>query len=206
MNTIGNILKNARVGQNITFSALENSTKIKADFLKKIENEDWDNLPEFPVVSGFVKNIASSLGLSVNNVNAVLRRDYPPKKLRINPKPDLQNKFVWSPKLTFGIAVGTLILIVLGYLGFEYKKFIAPPEIFITSPIENETVIKNSVKIEGKTTTDVILTANNQPITLNQDGEFVTEIDITKDTKNVIFKAVSRSGKVTEKIVNIKVE
>jgi cytoskeletal protein RodZ len=206
MNTIGQILKASRVEQNIPLSLLENSTKIKKDFIIKIENEDWDNLPEFPVVSGFVKNIASALGLSVNNINAVLRRDYPPKKLRINPKPDIQNKFMWSPKLTFGVGISVLVLIVLSYLGFEYKKFMTAPDLGIIKPIENEVILKNSVKIEGKTTTDVSLTVNNQPITLDQDGGFLTEIDIAKDTKSLIFKAVSRSGKVTEKIINIKVE
>lgn len=206
MNTIGKILKDSRLGQNITLKNLENSTKIKADFLRKIENEDWDNLPEFPVISGFVKNIAGALGLSVNNANAVLRRDYPPKKLRINPKPDIQNKFTWSPKLTFGIGISILVLMVLGYLGFEYKKFMAPPDLMILKPLENEVSLKNSIKIEGKTTTDVSLSVNNQPITLDQDGGFLTEIEISKDTKNLIFKAVSRSGKVTEKNINIKVE
>lgn len=206
MNTVGQILKEARLKKGISLIKLENLTKIKRDFISKIEKEDWNNLPEFPVVSGFVKNLGSALDLSVNNINAILRRDYPPKKLTINPKPDVQNKFTWSPKLTFAVGVGILIMSVLGYLGFEYSKFTRPPEIEIISPKNQEVFVENKIKVSGKTTTDVSLTVNNQPITLDQDGGFSVELEITKDTKELKFKAISRSGKITEKSVNITVE
>lgn len=197
MNTIGKILKDTRQSKNITLSRLENITKIKKDFLIKIENEDWDKLPEFTVVSGFVKNIANSLDLSVENINAILRRDYPPKKISINPKPDVVNKFTWSPKLTFALGIIMLVLLVLGYLGVEYKKFVTPPELTIISPKENQQVLQGNLMVEGKTSTDVILTVNNQLITLDQDGNFKSKIEISMETKSLIFKAISRSGKET---------
>lgn len=197
MNTIGQVLKESRLSQNISLNKLENLTKIKADFIEKIENEEWDNLPEFPVVSGFVKNISSVLNLSVDNVNAILRRDYPPKKLIINPKPDVQSKFVWSPKLTFALGVSLLVFIVLGYLLFEYNKFMASPELTINSPKENQQVMQGELVVEGKTSTDVILTVNNQLVTLDQDGNFKTKVEISIATKSLIFKAISRSGKET---------
>jgi len=206
MNTIGQILKEARVKKNISLIKLENLTKIKRDFILKLEKDDWDNLPEFPVVSGFVKNLANALGVSSDTANAVLKRDYPPKKLAINPKPDIGGKFVWSPKLTFAIGIGILLVSVLGYLGIEYTKFIKSPELIINNPVENQQVLQTKVKIEGKTTTDAILTVNNQPIILDQDGKFVTEIEVTKDTKELIFVAISRSGKKTEKLIKIIVE
>jgi len=119
MNTIGQMLKEARVKKNISLIKLENLTKIKRDFILKLEKNDWDNLPEFPVVSGFVKNLANVLGISSETANAILKRDYPPKKLAINPKPDVGGKFSWSPKLTFAIGIGILLVLVLGYLGVE---------------------------------------------------------------------------------------
>ena len=206
MTTIGQILKNARLQKGYSVNFLERKTKIKKEFISLIEKNDWDNLPEYPVVSGFIKNIAMVLDLPVENTNAILRRDYPPKKLSINPKPDIQDKFTWSPKLTFAVGISIISLIVLGYLGLEYQKFIKPPEIEIVSPKNSQIVLEQKVKVEGKTTTDVTLTINNQPIILDQEGNFVTEILITKDTKSLIFKAISRSGKLTEKTVEIKVE
>lgn len=206
MNTVGQILREARLKKDISLIKLSNLTKIKKEFILKIEDGDWDNLPEFPVVSGFVKNLANSLGLSVDNINATLRRDYPPRKLAINPKPDVQGKFSWSPKLTFMTGVGILIVLVLGYLGFEYQKFLRPPELEINRPKDNEIIVGNKVKISGKTSTDAVVTVNNQPIILDQDGVFVTEIEIIKETKEIKFTAVSRSGKTTEVTRSISVE
>lgn len=206
MITVGEILKEARLKKKLSLLDLEKETKIKKEFIALIENNSWDKLPDYPVVSGFVKNIAVFLGVSSENANAILRRDYLPKKLYINPKPDVGSKFYWSPKLTFVVSISALTLLVLGYLGFEYLKFIKPPELEIIYPKENEVVLNEKIKVEGKTTTDVILTINNQPILLDEEGKFQTEIEVIKDTSNLLFKAISRSGKVTEKNINITVE
>lgn len=206
MNTVGQILKSARISKEISLTKLENLTKIKKEFILKIEREEWDKLPEFPVVSGFVKNLSSALDLSVENTTAILRRDYPPRKVSVNPKPDVGDKFTWSPKLTFAVGVGFLIVLVLGYLGFEYQKFLKPPELEIYSPKENELVVDKKIKVSGKTTTDVSLTINNQPIILDQDGGFTVELAIDDKTSKLTFVAVSRSGKTTEVSRNISVE
>lgn len=206
MNTIGEILKTARKAKKITLIELERETKIKLDFIKLIEENAWDKLPAFPVVSGFIKNLAIILDILPENANAILRRDYPPKKLPINPKPDVKTSFIWSPKLAFSFGVLSLVLIVLSYLGYEYYKFVKPPDVEIVSPKENEIILNNRVLVSGKTTTDIFLTVNNQPIILDQEGKFTIELQITSETNQLKFIAVSRSGKTTEKIVNINVE
>jgi cytoskeletal protein RodZ len=206
MKTVGQILKEARLRKKFSLLKLENLTKIKREFIVLIEKNDWDKLPDFPIVSGFVKNLAVTLDVNLQNTNAVLRRDYPPKKLYINPKPDIGSKFTWSPKLTFLIGIGVLILMVLGYLGFEYLKFKSPPNLEIMAPTENQIVLSSKVQVKGKTATDVKITINNQPVIVDQDGNFAGEIEITKETKDLKFVATSRSGKVTQISRNIKVD
>lgn len=206
MFTVGQMIKEARLKKNIKISELEKATKIKANFIKLIENNSWNLLPEYPVVSGFVKNLAVYLEISPDNANAFLRRDYPPRKLSINPKPDIQTKFFWSPKLAFFLGVLSLVLIILSYLGYEYLKFIKPPEIEIYTPRANEAIFESKVFVSGKTTTDSTLSINNQPILIDQYGQFATEILLTKETKELKFVAVSRSGKTTEIVKSISVE
>jgi len=206
MKKVGQILKEARLKKKISLLKLENLTKIKREFISLIEKNDWDNLPDFPVVSGFVKNLAVVLEVNLQNANAILRRDYPPKKLSINPKPDIGSKFSWSPKLTFVVGIGIIILLILSYLGLEYLKFISPPTLQISNPTENEVVLSNEVQVKGKTATDVKITVNNQPVIVDQDGNFVGEIEITNETKDLKFVAISRSGKVTKISRNIKVD
>lgn len=197
MKTIGKILRDARTEKRYSTVRLENLTRIKKDFIEAIEREDWNSLPPFPTVLGFVKSLASSLSLPERNVVAVLKRDYPPKKLNINPKPDIGNKFVWSPKLTFLVGVGVIVLIIFGYLLFQYVRFISPPHLTVISPRPDQVITQNTILVTGTTDTDVKITVNNQPVSVNEDGSFSVNLDVAKNTTEIDVAATSRSGKVT---------
>ncbi|PIP57517.1 transcriptional regulator, partial [Candidatus Woesebacteria bacterium CG22_combo_CG10-13_8_21_14_all_39_10] len=65
MRTIGEILKSARIKKRYSLKKVERETKIKKEFVEAIESGDWTVLPDFPVVLGFVKNLASFLEVDV---------------------------------------------------------------------------------------------------------------------------------------------
>ena len=195
MKTIGEIIKEARVRRKYSLARLEEKTKIKKEFIENIEEEKWQKLPEYPVISGFVKSLAAALEIESEMAAALLRRDYPPKTLPINPKPDVSKEFRWSPKLTFIVAVALVIILILGYLGFQYIDFVSPPRLTVSSPEENETVTTSQVLVEGTTDANATLEVNNQPVLVNEDGSFLVELEIDEETREITIKAVSRSGK-----------
>ena len=198
MKTIGQIINSARVKKKLSLKKLEEATKIKATFIKSIEEEKWNLLPTFTTVLGFVKSISAALGIEEKMAIAVLKRDYPPKKLNINPKPDAQTRFAWSPKLTFAIGIVAVVLIVLGYIGFQYTKFISPPDLTVDSPKENQIVEGGSVLVFGSTDPDVKITVNNQPVLVNEEGKFSVDLGVTQTTEEIDIIATSRSGKERE--------
>lgn len=204
MNTIGQILKEARLKKNYSLKYLEEKTKIKSSFIEAIENQNWKDLPPFATVMGFVKNISTLLDLDDKTVVAVLKRDYPPNKLDVNPKPDVSSKFSWSPKLTFAIGIVGVLVMVFGYLIFQYSQFISPPKLNVESPKENHVVNGGSVLVFGTTNGDTKITVNNQPVIVSDDGKFSVTIDIVPETKEILIKAISRSGKET--LVSRKIE
>ena len=197
MKTIGKILKDARIEKRYSAIKVENLTRIKRDFIDAIEREDWNSLPPFPTVLGFVKSLAGALDLSEKNVTAVLKRDYPPKKLNINPKPDIDKKFVWSPRLTFLVGSGIVLLGIFGYLLFQYIRFISPPHLTLISPTPDQVVMQNTVLVSGSTDTDAKIVVNNQPVSVNEDGNFSVDLDVAKNTTEISVTATSRSGKAT---------
>jgi len=197
MKTVGETLKEARVKKRYSKKKIAKITKIKEEFVEAIEGQNWDKLPEFAVVQGFVKSIAHALGLADKQAVALLRRDYPPKEVSVNPKPDVGEKFRWSPKTTFLLGVGMIILFVLSYLGFEYFKFISPPRLEVIKPEENMQVENDVVNVEGKTDADATIKINNQPVIVEEDGTFSAEIEISQNTEEIVVIAVSRSGKET---------
>jgi len=206
MRTIGSFIKETRVRKKYSLEKLENLTKIKKHFLAGLERQDWAKLPDFPVLTGFVKNIAKALGLDEGSTIAILKRDYPPKDLSINPKPDVSDRFVWSPKLTFLVGVGVVLVAVVSYLLVSYIQFLSPPSLEVFEPRAEQVVTENPIKVSGKTTTDAVVTVNNQPFIVSDEGTFEGEIEVFEGTGEIIVKATSRSGKETLESRKIKVE
>lgn len=197
MKSIGNILKDARLKKRYSFAFLERKTKIKREFICAIEKEDWKSLPEFPVVSGFVKSLASYLKLDVKLTGALLKRDYSLKALPVNPKPDIDSKFYWTPKHTFFVGVSVVAIAVGSYLGFQYFKFLSPPKLEVFEPKENSVVTNREVLVYGKTDPDNVVKINNQPILINDKGEFSAKIEIFEESEKLEIVSEARSGKKT---------
>ena len=197
MKSIGEVIKEERTKKKYSRASLEKVTKIKKEFIEAIEKENWETLPEYPVVAGFVKNLAGALKLNEERILAILRRDYPPKILRINPKPDVSEKFTWSPKVTFFVGIVIVSLAILGYLAFQYISFISPPPLIVETPYENQVVNGSNLTVYGKSDADSTITVNNQPVLVDDNGLFSAQIEEFEGTEEVVVVAKSRSGKET---------
>jgi len=206
MRTIGSLIKEARVRKKYSLERLESLTKIKKDFIAALERQDWAKLPDFPVLSGFVKNISKALGLEEGSTMAILKRDYPPKSLSINPKPDVSDKFIWSPRLTFLVGIGVVLVAVISYLLISYIQFLSPPSLEVFEPRPEQVVTQSLIKVSGKTTTDAVVLVNNQPFIVSDEGIFEGEIEVFEGTEEITVMATSRSGKKTLVSRKIKVE
>lgn len=197
MKPIGTYLREARLRKQYSLNHLEGMTKIKREFIDAIERENWNMLPVFSVVSGFVKSIAKSLEINEKQAAALLRRDYPPRDIRISPKPDISDRFFWTPKLTFFVGVFLVLALILGYLGYEYVNFISPPKLEVVDPKEGQTITRPLFTVDGKVSSGATVKVNNQLATVDDLGNFKSQIEVSNTLKEVVVTAVSRSGKET---------
>src|SRR3954453_9598816 len=60
---IGNSLRDARLRKELDFPELEQGTKIRAKYLRALEDETFDQLPGPTYVKGFLRTYADYLGL-----------------------------------------------------------------------------------------------------------------------------------------------
>jgi hypothetical protein len=60
---VGSILRAARNRRKVDLSEVEAATRIRARFLRAIENEEWDVLPGGVYTRGFIRTYAAFLGL-----------------------------------------------------------------------------------------------------------------------------------------------
>jgi cytoskeleton protein RodZ len=63
MPEIGATLREARMRQRLDVSDIESRTKIRAKYLRALENEEWDLLPGPTFVKSFLRTYADELGL-----------------------------------------------------------------------------------------------------------------------------------------------
>src|SRR5215216_3587124 len=63
MPDIGSTLREARMHARIDISEIESETKIRAKYLRALENEEWDLLPGPTYVKTFLRTYADALGL-----------------------------------------------------------------------------------------------------------------------------------------------
>src|SRR5690349_19277717 len=63
MPAIGATLREARMRARIDISEIESETKIRAKYLRALENEEWDLLPGPTYVKSFLRTYADALGL-----------------------------------------------------------------------------------------------------------------------------------------------
>ena len=77
---IGSALRRAREGLGLSFEEAEEATKIRRDFLRGLERDDHDGLPEAVYVRGFVKTYADYLGLDGGAMSRALKDGETPRR------------------------------------------------------------------------------------------------------------------------------
>lgn len=197
MKHVGQTLRDARLKKGMSLIDVEQKTKIKRRYVSDIERGNWDKLPDYTVVCGFIRNLSDLYGLDPSKTAAFLKRDYPLPKETAEPKPDVKEKFSVSPKIVFAVGVFAVLIIVSGYIFYQYKMFSKAPELVVKVPVEGQNIEGSVVKVLGMTDENSTLSVNNQPVVVEEDGSFTAEITISEDTHELVIKSSSRSGKET---------
>src|ERR1700760_540830 len=76
MDEIGGQLREARMRQKVDINEVEVRTKIRAKYLRAMENEEWDLLPGEVYVRSFLRTYADFLGLDSRALLDEFRRRY----------------------------------------------------------------------------------------------------------------------------------
>jgi helix-turn-helix protein len=83
---IGETLREARVRQRVNIEELEQSTKIRAKYLRALENEEFGLLPGPTYVKSFLRTYAEKLGLDAQLLVEEFRAQYEePEPVEIQP-------------------------------------------------------------------------------------------------------------------------
>lgn len=201
--TVGELLKLEREKRRISRSQLAQEIRVKENFIHALEEGRFADLPAAVFVKGYVKAYARVLNFDPEPMLALLRRDFKESANgKLVPqdflKPVIKNSSWSSVKFILFGGVG-VFLVLFVYIAIRWYSFISPPKITISSPAENE-VVSPQVKIQGMTEPETQVLVNSQPVSVQADGLFETNITLPNEGMSVItIEAIDRQEKKNTK-------
>lgn len=204
MTTVGQILSQSRNHKKLTLEQVEKATKIRLKFLVALEKDEFNKLPPGTFARGFIKNYASYLGLSGEEMLAFYRRQTNEEKAPAMPnKPVPKPGFSVSP-INIGIAI--LIILFFLYLSFSYFRFAGAPALNVSYPLVNAIVATEQIEVTGKTDPDALVSINNQTVAVNENGTFTTKLILAPGLNTITIVASNKFSRQTTVTRNLRLE
>jgi cytoskeletal protein RodZ len=162
MPEIGELLRETRMRRRIDMTEVEAATKIRAKYLRALENEEWDLLPGPTFVKTFLRTYAEYLELDPRMLVEEYRQRYErPSTQDLRPfKPGAARQRQRgrpprrrgpSPPLLLAIAVIVLLLAVLFVIGSKWgNDNNKPPPIASTTPTPTATAHATATSTPAK--------------------------------------------------------
>ncbi len=122
MADIGETLREARMRRRIDMTEVEAATKIRAKYLRALENEEWDLLPGPTFVKTFLRTYAEYLGLDARNLVEEYKQRFErpaADEMRIFGPPVAMRRRRRGPRrpiITPGVVLVLVALVLLGAL------------------------------------------------------------------------------------------
>lgn len=200
----------ARESMRVTVREVEDATHVRSRYLEALEHGRYDTLPPDVFAIGFVRRYAKFLGLPENEVVVQFRKErgiFRSMAKAASPL-SVQTSLV-KPRFSLSVTSLTLLtsaVFVLGlvsYVWWQVRAFTSPPQLSVSEPAANATVIGPSVTVEGTTSRNSTVLINNAPVFVSEDLRFKEDLKLTPGVNTIEVKAVSRLKKETVKTINI---
>jgi len=201
--TIGEILRDERESRRFKINDLAEKTRIRLTYLQALEANKFEVLPSATFVKGYIKTYAQVFGFDHKPLIALLRRDYKESaRGTLVPRefitPVLKQKFSLSSVTLLVLLLAGTFISLLGYVGMQWYSLTRPPQLTITAPKDQEQVASRVI-VTGETEPDAVITVNDQPVALQQDGSFTTEVFLSNEGISTIsIESTDRRGKSNE--------
>jgi len=200
--TIGEALKDERIKHRLRLEDLSKKTRIRVAYLEALEENRFEDLPATSFVKGYIKTYAHVFGFDHQPLLALLRRDFKESaKGKLIPrefiKPILKKRARKNSVSALLVMMIAVFLSLFGYVGLQWYNLTKPPKLEVIQPKE-QALVSSKVIVEGETLPDAIVTVNDLPVALQQDGSFKTEVIVPNEGISLfVIQAKDRRGKTS---------
>lgn len=197
---LGPYLRQKRLQRKQTIEEIAQVIKIKPQFLSAIERGEYNKLPSPAYAQGFVRNYATYLGLSRAETTMLFKREFDEKRA-MKVLPDAMVKTKEFPVRRFRIQQSLIVfvlfvILVFGYLFFQYRAAFLPPALNVSSPV-NGSRTAQTVVVSGTADSNATVTVNGEPASVATNGSFQKAITLFPGASTITVKATNRFGKTS---------
>jgi len=208
--TLGEKMKKFRNERRLSLADVSRSTKIQAKYLEYIEEGEYMKLPADVYVKGFLRSFAI---FACMNEAALIRQFEREKGIQKNikkivdidenRKPIKFSSLVITPKMIAAIVVVILAIASFTYLYMEVNNFISEPRLVIIKPSDGSSTEETSTHVTGVAEKDSLIFINDQPVLVNENGEFSENVGLKSGLNVITVKARSKFNKEATKSVSV---
>ena len=211
--TLGEKLQKIRAEYRVDLSEVARETGVRREYLEYLEHGEYTKLPADVYIRGFLRSYARFLGVDPKALVRLYERERsiaknlgkePEKALSATAKPSRKfSFFVVTPKVMIGGVVAVCVFGIAFYLYREYRTFVSEPYLVLLEPSNGQTVSSDESMVVGKTDRDAKLFLNDQPVFVDESGEFHERVRLQPGVNTVTVKVVNRFEKERVETVSV---
>lgn len=197
---MGARFKQERERLKLSLDNLTTLTHIPLKYLSAIEDGRFGDLPPAKAYRlAYLKEYAAALKLDSKTIIYQFKREnglddiiqkHPNRSIRFSI-------FNSIPFLVRNLIIALLIFLFAGYLIWQIKGVLNPPNLEIYSPPEGVVTNNLNILVQGMTEPECRLMVNGQEIRPNDAGHFEMNIDLTVGVNTITVAAIKKHGKTT---------
>jgi cytoskeletal protein RodZ len=194
---LGEKLRHLRRTQAISLEMLEKMTRVRRHYLEALEWGRYEILPDPLYTRNFIRSYARALQADETYFLELYteesgRTDLLDPHRMPRERVKKASFFVWTKALSalvlLFVAVG-----VMGYLGWQIKSLLAPPQVIVLNPLDQSAVDSALLLVEGYVQSDEVQVAiNGKSVIVNEDKTFEMELDLTRGLNVIKIEAKRR--------------
>ncbi|PIY69421.1 hypothetical protein COY90_00690 [Candidatus Roizmanbacteria bacterium CG_4_10_14_0_8_um_filter_39_9] len=197
MLSVGELLQKQRIRKGYDLAHIEKQIKIRAQFLKAVEENNWNIFSSKIYIVGIIKNYARFLGLEEKKVVAFFRREYEQKD-DIHFKKRVSSRYLISDtKKIVRIGLIIICLFFVTYFGFQLFTYLTPPQLLLIEPKQSSFKHIDKIKVIGKTEKEASVHIFGERIYQNKAGFFEYDFPLKQEKNILTIEAVGANGKKT---------
>ncbi|MDP3970681.1 MAG: helix-turn-helix domain-containing protein [bacterium] len=197
--TLGDRLRQVRIDSNLSIERVANDLQIRKDYIQAIEDSNYKALPSTLFVKNYVRKYAKYLKIGNHATEQLLEEEL--KVYETQPNiPTMKRHLTKQPLKVFHIILGLSVIfiavLVAAYFIFEIQNIAQPPVVELQEIPSTVEFDQRFVDINGQTVSEAIVTINDQPVAVKEDGSFNQSVTLQEGVN--VFKIVVKTKRSKE--------